>query len=59
MHAVFPAVMEELDSGKIPFGFYHSWVVAKGLAVWSGRRVMGAWLTEGMVHRLRERHLLD
>lgn len=42
MHAVILAVMDELNSNKIPYigGFTDLWAVANGLPVWSGR---GKW----------------
>ena len=50
MHAVFPAVMKELNGDKHPLSltFTDSWAVASGLAIWSGRRAVETWPVKGM-----------
>lgn len=50
MHAVFPAVMKELNGDKHPLSltFTDSWAVANGLAIWSDRRAVSTWPIKGM-----------
>lgn len=50
VHAVFRAVIEELNNDKSPYVwiFTDPWAVANGLAGWSGKWAVENWTAKGM-----------